>query len=176
MPCKENDNLRGEYSELYKYVAKDIPWARIALGQEPDAINLWIGNSKSITALHKDNYENIYCQLVGSKHFVLLPPVESACVNEKLLPSAHYSLNHGSVSASMMYENIRYTLKANSGRRIGSWKWKKEWYLSQHGIQTSLMRIPIAFHILVCPFVLTFAQAIYCTCQRSGRIIPSGKK
>ena len=120
MSCKENDNLRGEYSELYKYVAKDIPWARIALGQEPDAINLWIGNSKSITALHKDNYENIYCQLVGSKHFVLLPPVESACVNEKLLPSAHYSLNHGSVSTSIMYENIRYILKANGGRRIGS--------------------------------------------------------
>lgn len=88
MLLEENDNLRGEYSELYKDVAKDIPWARIALGQDPDAINLWIGNSRSVTALHKDNYENIYCQVLGSKHFVLLSPVELACVNERQLPSA----------------------------------------------------------------------------------------
>lgn len=93
----ENDNLRGEYSDLYNDVAKDIPWARIALGQDPDAINLWIGNSRSVTALHKDNYENIYCQVIGSKHFVLLPPVELACVNEKQLPSASYAIDSLSV-------------------------------------------------------------------------------
>ena len=62
----ENDNLRDEYSSLYSDVETDIPWARIALGQSPDAINLWIGNSNSVTALHRDNYENIYCQIVGS--------------------------------------------------------------------------------------------------------------
>lgn len=94
---EENDNLRGEYSELYKDVAKDIPWARIALGQDPDAINLWIGNSRSVSALHKDNYENIYCQVVGSKHFVLLPPVEMACVNEKQLSAATYEVDSLSV-------------------------------------------------------------------------------
>lgn len=105
MKIQENDNLRGEYSELYKYVAKDIPWARIALGgRAPDAINLWVGNSRSITALHKDNYENIYCQLVGSKHFVLLPPVESACVNEQLLPTANYALDEKSVGALVNLE------------------------------------------------------------------------
>ncbi len=71
---------------------EDIPWARIALGQPPDAINLWIGNSNSTTALHKDNYENIYCQIRGSKEFVLLPPVEMACVNEKSLPCATYAI------------------------------------------------------------------------------------
>lgn len=62
----ENDNLRDEYSSLYSDVETDIPWARVALGQGPDAINLWIGNSSSVTALHRDNYENIYCQIVGS--------------------------------------------------------------------------------------------------------------
>jgi peptidyl-lysine (3S)-dioxygenase / protease len=90
--------LRGEYLELYKDVAKDITWARIALGQEPDAINLWIGNSRSVTALHKDNYENLYCQVVGSKNFVLLPPVEMACVNEKQLACATYAVDDLSVS------------------------------------------------------------------------------
>lgn len=70
----------------------DIRWASIALGQKgPDAINLWIGNSQSTTALHRDNYENIYCQIVGVKNFVILPPVETACVNEQCLPEATYN-------------------------------------------------------------------------------------
>ena len=89
----ENDNLRGEYESLFQDVEPDIAWARIAFGYKPEAINLWIGNSRSITALHKDNYENIYCQIIGSKQFVLLPPVEASCVNEKLLPSAKYMVN-----------------------------------------------------------------------------------
>ena len=69
---------------------KDIPWARIALRQSPDAINLWIGNSHSVTALHKDNYENIYVQIIGQKRFVLLPGLAYACVAEKALRPASY--------------------------------------------------------------------------------------
>ena len=69
----------------------DIAWARIALEKVPDAINLWLGNSRSVTALHKDVYENIYCQIVGSKHFVLLPPIDVACVAEENLLAATYA-------------------------------------------------------------------------------------
>ena len=87
----ENDNLRNEYSSLFSHVEKDIPWSRIALQQSPDAINLWIGNSLSTTALHKDNYENIYVQIIGQKHFVLLPPLAYACVNERELSPASYA-------------------------------------------------------------------------------------
>ena len=63
----------------------------MALQKEPDAINLWIGNKYSTTALHRDNYENVYCQILGSKLFVLLAPVETACVNERFVPSATYA-------------------------------------------------------------------------------------
>ncbi|RKF64638.1 JmjC domain-containing protein 7 [Erysiphe neolycopersici] len=86
----QNDNLRDEYISLFPHVAKDIPWARIALQKTPDAINLWLGNSLSVTALHKDNYENIYVQIIGQKHFVLLPPVAYACVSEQILTPASY--------------------------------------------------------------------------------------
>jgi len=86
----ENDNLRNEYSTLFSHVEKDISWARIALRQQPEAINLWIGNSRSVTALHKDNYENIYVQVIGQKHFVLLPPLAYPCITEKELPPASY--------------------------------------------------------------------------------------
>ena len=88
-------------------MAKDIPWARIALDQEPDAINLWLGNSQSVTALHKDNYENIYCQLIGSKHFVLLSTVETVCVNEQQLPCANYAFDEISVSSYELIEQHR---------------------------------------------------------------------
>lgn len=44
-----------------------------------------------MTALHKDNYENIYVQVQGQKHFVLLPPHCHPCVNEKLLCPGTYA-------------------------------------------------------------------------------------
>lgn len=75
----------------------DIAFARIALEKQADAVNLWIGNERSVTALHKDNYENIYVQVCGQKHFVLLPPIEMPCVNEQPLPRARYeALGNGS--------------------------------------------------------------------------------
>ncbi|KAK4238891.1 JmjC domain-containing protein 7 [Achaetomium macrosporum] len=91
----QNDNLRHEYRPLFTHVPPSIPFARIALAREPEAINLWIGNSRSVTALHKDNYENIYVQIAGQKHFVLLPPVCHACVGERGLKPAHYQRKRG---------------------------------------------------------------------------------
>jgi len=79
-------------------VPSSIPFSRIALSSHPDAVNLWIGNSLSVTALHKDNYENIYVQIIGAKHFVLLPPVAWAGVGEKVLRPASYRRRGGSAS------------------------------------------------------------------------------
>lgn len=86
----ENDNLRDEYLTLFPDAQKDIPFARIALQKSPDSINLWIGNSHSVTATHKDNFENMFVQIVGRKTFVLLPPLCHPCMNEKQLPPATY--------------------------------------------------------------------------------------
>lgn len=92
----QNDNLRDEYITLFSDVHKDISFARIALDKTPDAVNLWIGNSKSVTALHKDNYENIYVQVLGRKHFVLFPSLCHPFVNEQPLRPATYSrTEHG---------------------------------------------------------------------------------
>jgi jumonji domain-containing protein 7 len=86
----QNDNLRNEYETLFNDVPSSIDFARVALQQDPEAINFWLGNSLSTTALHRDPYENIYVQVLGQKHFVLLPPVEVSCVNEQVLPAATY--------------------------------------------------------------------------------------
>lgn len=95
----QNDNLRNEYAILFADVPKSIPFARIALQKEPDAINFWLGNSCSTTALHKDNYENVYVQILGQKHFVLLPPVEAPCVNERSVLATTYTLRDGAGSS-----------------------------------------------------------------------------
>lgn len=101
----QNDNLRTEYLTLFSDVPRSIPFARIALAQDPDAINFWLGNSHSTTALHKDNYENIYVQILGRKHFVLLPPVEAACVNEKsVLAGTYVPQPRSSTSSSLSSE------------------------------------------------------------------------
>ncbi|RDI83334.1 hypothetical protein Vi05172_g6720 [Venturia inaequalis] len=88
----QNDNLRNEYSTLFttSKIPDSIPFARIALQKTPEAINFWLGNSKSVTALHKDPYENIYVQVLGKKHFVLLPPIEAPVVGEKWVKSGTY--------------------------------------------------------------------------------------
>jgi jumonji domain-containing protein 7 len=81
-------------------VPTDIPWARIALEQSADAINFWLGNERSVTAMHRDNYENVYVQVVGRKHFVLLPPIEQPCVNELELAQYRYAPSTNPVSKS----------------------------------------------------------------------------
>lgn len=86
----QNDNFRNEYISLFSDAQKDIPFARIALEKPPEAVNLWIGNSQSTTCLHRDPMENIYVQVIGQKHFVLLPPLAHACVNEAILSPATY--------------------------------------------------------------------------------------
>ena len=49
-----------------------------------------MGNDNSVTALHRDNYENIYCQIMGNKHFILLPPLAAAGVKEQWIKGATY--------------------------------------------------------------------------------------
>ena len=91
MACgPENDNLRSEYLPLFEDVPASVPQMDAVLDRKPDAINFWLGNRASTTSLHRDSYENVYAQICGSKTFVLLPPVEAACVNEKFLPCATY--------------------------------------------------------------------------------------
>ncbi|KAK3299276.1 cupin-like domain-containing protein [Chaetomium fimeti] len=86
----QNDNLHHEYRALLTHVPATIPWARIALCRSPDAVNLWVGNGASVTALHRDSYENVYVQVAGRKHFVLVPPACQAGVAERALRSGVY--------------------------------------------------------------------------------------
>ena len=76
---QQNSNLTEHFPELLEDVEASIPWAAEALGVEPEAVNLWVGSSASLSSFHKDHYENLYTVIVGQKKFTLLPPAEGLC-------------------------------------------------------------------------------------------------
>nr|CAJ26373.1 putative phospholipase [Brachypodium sylvaticum] len=87
---QQDDCLRGEYAAVAGDVDAHVPWASEALGCLPEAVNLWIGNSCSVTSFHKDHYDNVYAVLSGEKHFLLLPPTEHHRLYVRDYPAARY--------------------------------------------------------------------------------------
>ncbi|KAF9009048.1 cupin-like domain-containing protein [Cyathus striatus] len=86
----QNIDSESEFQPLRNDVPAHIPWCTEALGRTPDAVNIWIGDAKSITSVHSDPYENIYSVVRGAKHFTLFPPTEALYLKERLYPHATY--------------------------------------------------------------------------------------
>eukprot|EP01111_Echinosteliopsis_oligospora_P012917 TRINITY_DN4505_c0_g1_i1.p1 TRINITY_DN4505_c0_g1~~TRINITY_DN4505_c0_g1_i1.p1 ORF type:complete len:277 (+),score=57.40 TRINITY_DN4505_c0_g1_i1:28-858(+) len=87
----QNANFTDEYQLLWDDIdQKNLNWAEEAFGNKPDAVNIWIGTNDSVTALHKDHYENIYCVISGEKIFTLLPPTDLPYLYEREYPCATY--------------------------------------------------------------------------------------
>jgi jumonji domain-containing protein 7 len=49
----QNDNLHAELQELIEDATPDIPFASQVFGSLPDVANVWIGDERSVTSLHK---------------------------------------------------------------------------------------------------------------------------
>ncbi|SJL02025.1 uncharacterized protein ARMOST_05349 [Armillaria ostoyae] len=87
------DDTANDFSEfdvLRPDIPSDVPWCSESFDKHPDAVNLWIGDSKSTTSIHCDPYENIYTVVRGVKYFTLLPPSEGWCLQERTYPHAQY--------------------------------------------------------------------------------------
>jgi jumonji domain-containing protein 7 len=84
----QNDNLRAQAPSLLSGV-RLWPWA--AAASTLDAVNLWVGDSRSLTSTHKDHYENLYAVLAGRKTFVLLPPCDLPWLYERRYPVAKWA-------------------------------------------------------------------------------------
>ncbi|GFZ45061.1 hypothetical protein JCM24511_02787 [Saitozyma sp. JCM 24511] len=81
----------GEEPELamfQRHIQRDVAWMHEATGATAEAVNLWIGSSRSTTSFHHDPYENIYHVLSGSKTFTLLSPIEGLWLDQQFHPSA----------------------------------------------------------------------------------------
>ncbi|KDQ64509.1 hypothetical protein JAAARDRAFT_145309 [Jaapia argillacea MUCL 33604] len=86
-----NEACPSEFEPLRKDVPSEIDWCCEAMGKHPDAVNLWIGDSKSTTSIHSDPYENIYTVIRGAKHFTLLPPTDGCFMEERSYSHATYA-------------------------------------------------------------------------------------
>lgn len=81
----------GAYQCRVPDVHPCLPLAEQAFGNRPDAINLWIGDERSVSSMHKDHYENFYAVVKGKKSFILAPPSAIACLYETETPSGTWS-------------------------------------------------------------------------------------
>ncbi|CAH0514557.1 unnamed protein product [Peronospora belbahrii] len=86
----QNDSLRDQLPVLLDEVPPAMKLAVEAFGNEPEAVNIWIGDERAVSTMHKDHYENIYCVVKGQKHFTLLPPSAVGCLYEQEFTSARY--------------------------------------------------------------------------------------
>ncbi|KAI5833085.1 Clavaminate synthase-like protein [Schizophyllum commune Tattone D] len=86
----EGEDDPSEFEALRADIPKDVPWCTEALDRSPDAVNLWIGDGRSVTSIHSDPYENIYTVIRGQKHFILLPPTDGWAMRERSYPHARY--------------------------------------------------------------------------------------
>ncbi|CAM9247938.1 unnamed protein product [Choristocarpus tenellus] len=86
----QNDCLRADFPVLARDVEPCLGFAKEAFGNEPDAVNLWIGDDRAVSSVHKDHYENMYCVVRGEKQFTLLPPSDVMFLYEQLYPQARY--------------------------------------------------------------------------------------
>jgi hypothetical protein len=77
---EQNSSFRTEFAPLRADVDAELAWATAAFGAAAEAVNLWMGDGRAVSAMHKDHYENMcvsrhtiwgnLCQL----WFLLTPP------------------------------------------------------------------------------------------------------
>jgi len=85
----QNASFSSEYQPLHDDVGP-LEWATVAFNDAPDAVNFWMGNSHSLTALHQDAYENIYAVITGQKTFLLFPPTDLYWLDERTYSVGRY--------------------------------------------------------------------------------------
>lgn len=96
---RQNDCLRTELPHVWE--ALNVPdtfdWAEQAFGTgPPDAMNLWVGNHRAVSSMHKDHYENLFLVLAGEKVFTLCPPSDVPFLYERPFPCGTFCKNEES--------------------------------------------------------------------------------
>jgi jumonji domain-containing protein 7 len=86
----QNDSLRRETPGLLAAVCGgDLPWAPWRAA-DADAVNLWIGDERSVTSCHKDHYENLVAVVIGEKVFRLNAPADALWLYEREVASGRF--------------------------------------------------------------------------------------
>lgn len=97
----QNNSLNEEFKDILVdsgLAPASLLFGDLVFGKTCDAANLWIGEQRSTTTIHRDSsYENLYCVLKGCKVFHLLPPFAACFLGESDFPNAQfeYDSTHG---------------------------------------------------------------------------------
>uniref|UniRef100_A0A7S2ENW1 JmjC domain-containing protein n=1 Tax=Ditylum brightwellii TaxID=49249 RepID=A0A7S2ENW1_9STRA len=95
---RQNDCLRTELKHLFDLnlfpSTFDFAQECFGYGSPPDAINLWIGDERAVSSMHKDHYENLFYVLSGEKVFTLCPPADAPFLYEGEFDSGAFSRCH----------------------------------------------------------------------------------
>jgi len=95
----QNDNLRQQMPDLLSYCAESLPLADECFGMLPEAVNLWVGDERSVSSTHKDFFENMYCVVRGTKTFTLFPPTDVSYLPTGTYPRYTYVRTAGDDTA-----------------------------------------------------------------------------
>jgi peptidyl-lysine (3S)-dioxygenase / protease len=87
---QQNNNLINSFPELLDDIECSLPLGDNVFGSLPEAVNLWIGDERSISSLHKDHFENLYVVITGEKIFTLYPPTDIQFFGETIYPTKRY--------------------------------------------------------------------------------------
>jgi len=108
LPSSDNDYNDNNSSCRRNYVfPRSFPWAEEAFSGQPpqtnttgttthastrgpDACNIWIGDERVVSSMHKDYYENLFYVLSGEKVFHLCPPSDVPFLYEQEFMSGRF--------------------------------------------------------------------------------------
>lgn len=100
----QDASLTREVPELLEDIDVNIiDFAKTAFGSEESAINIWLGDGRSLTTMHSDPFENLYAVVVGTKIFELRPPCDAAFLPKPSLQRVRWtpieSITHEGMNA-----------------------------------------------------------------------------
>lgn len=90
----QNDCLRRDFGYLVEggFAPGSHPYGNEVFGKAADAANLWIGDERAVSCIHRDTtYENLYAVVRGTKVFDLMCPIVAPLLDERPFPTARYA-------------------------------------------------------------------------------------
>ena len=116
-------------------------------------VNLWFGDERAVTTLHKDHYENMYAVVSGRKEFTLYPP----CVLPLLYPRSY---------PAKAYQKVedRWRLVESKHEKPGS---LRTW-ISVDPEQPDYDRYPLFRHARATRVVVEAGEVLYLPVPRSA--------
>jgi jumonji domain-containing protein 7 len=117
---QQDNNFNKSFFHIMEDIEPSFALANAAFQLSgPEAVNLWIGDERATSSLHKDFFENMYVVIEGEKTFTLLPPADIAFLKEDTFSTQRYVLAIGSAAARPKEEDLQLTAEGCPAESIG---------------------------------------------------------